>query len=73
MTALPTEKQVEVYDFAKFLKKNFKPIHKNSFKKNLSNKKYIKSVNKSSILDIIGIGASGCSDISLHHDKYLYE
>ncbi|MBN1981175.1 MAG: DUF2281 domain-containing protein [Chitinivibrionales bacterium] len=60
MEALPAERQVEVYDFAKFLKEKTKTALK-------------KSTKKSSILNLIGIGKSGCSDIALNHDKYLYE
>lgn len=60
MATLPTEKQAEVYDFAKFLKKNTPTRIK-------------KTKKKASILDLIGMGESGCSDISINHDKYLYE
>jgi len=60
MGALPPEKQIEVYDFATYLRD-----------KNKKNVK--KSIKKTSILKLIGIGDSGCSDISKNHDKYLYE
>jgi len=60
METLPADKQVEVYDFAKFLKKKTKAATKRNQK-------------KTSIFDLFGIGESGCSDISLNHDKYLYE
>ncbi len=61
MEKLPSEKQVEVYDFAKFLKASTNAM--TATKKN----------KKTSVLDIIGIGTSGVGDIALKHDKYLYE
>jgi hypothetical protein len=61
METLPAEKQAEIYDFAKFVKEKTKNSTKKSTRQNAS------------ILDIIGIGESGCSDISLNHDKYLYD
>jgi hypothetical protein len=61
MENLPSEKQVEVYDFAKFLKTSSKAIA------------VTKKTGKASVLDIIGIGASGAGDIALKHDTYLYE
>lgn len=60
MEVLPEEKQAEVYNFAKFLKTKSKNNTKRSIK-------------KISILDLIGIGESGYTDIALNHDKYLYE
>ena len=60
MGSLPPEKQVEVYDFAKYLREK-------------TNKNVRKTTKKTSILKIIGIGKSNCSDISKNHDKYLYE
>ena len=60
MESLPAEKQVEVYDFAKYLKKRTKSTVR-------------KITKKASILKLVGIGKSGCSDISVNHDTYLYE
>jgi hypothetical protein len=61
MATLPAQKQAEVYDFAKFLRINAKDIAVN------------KSFKKASVLNLVGIGSSGKSDIALNHDKYLYE
>ncbi|MBN1604799.1 MAG: hypothetical protein JW915_24530 [Chitinispirillaceae bacterium] len=60
LAALPREKQEEVYDFTQFLKA--------SSKQTIKRKK-----RKSSILNIIGVGKSGLGDLSLNHDKYLYD
>lgn len=60
MSELPSEKQIEVYDFAKFLRTTTK---KESQKKPRNN----------SILKLIGIGQSANGDIALNHDKYLFE
>ena len=60
METLPTEKQVEVYDFVKFLKNKTKTQIK-------TNKK------TTSIFDLFGLGESGCSDVSINHDSYLYD
>ncbi|OGJ90672.1 MAG: hypothetical protein A2350_00585 [Candidatus Raymondbacteria bacterium RifOxyB12_full_50_8] len=59
MEMLPFEKQAEVYDFVTFLK----------------TKSRIKAARnkKTSLLNIIGLGRSNKSDISVNHDKYLYE
>jgi hypothetical protein len=61
IATLPLEKQVEVYDFAKFLK--------SSTNKTPAKKK----TGKGSILNIIGLGKSGLGDLSVNHDKYLYD
>jgi hypothetical protein len=59
MEALPDIKQAEVYDFATFLK----IASKDDFQK---------KTKTGSVLNIIGLGKSGTSDISINHDKYLY-
>ena len=61
MTQLPEEKQLEVYDFVNFLRTSTKMIQPKKVSK------------KTSLLKLIGIGSSGKTDISLNHDKYLYE
>jgi hypothetical protein len=60
MEALPDRKQAEVYHFATFLKITSKG---NFHKKN----------KEGSVLKIIGLGKSGTRDISINHDKYLYD
>jgi len=61
LATLPLEKQVEVYDFAKFLKTTaVRPVIK-------------KKTKKGSLLKIVGLGKSGAKDIALNHDKYLYD
>lgn len=60
MEMLPNQKQAEVYDFATFLK--------------IGSKSNIRQKNKKgSVLNLIGLGRSGTSDISINHDKYLYD
>lgn len=61
MTTLPLEKQEEVYDFVNFLK--MATVH--------SPVKH--RTKKGSVRNIIGLGKSGLCDISLNHDKYLYD
>jgi hypothetical protein len=61
LATLPMEKQQEVYDFTQFLKA--------SSKQNTTKAKR----HKGSILNIIGLGKSGLGDISLNHDRYLYD
>jgi hypothetical protein len=73
MSALPVKKQVEIYHFVKFMKIKSKPLHNKFSKSNPLLKKNKRSLKRSSILGIIGLGSSGYSDISLHHDTYLYE
>ena len=61
LASLPLEKQEEVYDFAKFLKKTAaEPAAKGKGR-------------KGSVLNIIGLGRSGVNDVALNHDKYLYD
>jgi len=60
MSALPVNKQAEVYSFAKYRRER-------------SKKKATKKKKTTSVLDIIGLGESGHSDISINHDTYLYE
>jgi len=61
LATLPLEKQEEVYDFAKFLKAT-------------TAKPEVKRVSKKkSVFNIIGLGKSGLKDVSLNHDKYLYD
>jgi hypothetical protein len=61
LAKLPLEKQEEVYDFTLFLKASSKQEAAKEHKR------------KGSILNIIGLGKSGLGDISLNHDKYLYD
>lgn len=60
MEKLPVEKQAEIYDFAAFLEKKERIRHPQRSK-------------KASLMDLVGLGKSGKSDISANHDKYLYE
>ena len=60
VTTLPQDKQVEVYDFAKYLRAKNRP------------KKVKKSTSKHSILSLCGMGKSDITDGALNHDKYLY-
>ncbi|MFH0918899.1 MAG: hypothetical protein V1913_00940 [Fibrobacterota bacterium] len=59
MEALPVEKQAEVYDFAAYLKTKSKTRTMRS--------------RKSSLLSLVGMGRSKHTDVSVNHDKYLYE
>lgn len=61
LAMLPREKQAEVYDFTQFLKTSSKQSVTKAKKRN------------GSILNIIGLGKSGLRDISINHDKYLYD
>ena len=60
METLPVYKQSKVYDYAKLIKKKEQATTKRNQK-------------KTAIFDLFSIGESGCSDISLNHDKYLYK
>lgn len=60
METLPPQKQAEVYDFATFLRTSSKSAARKKSK-------------KGSVLNLIGLGKSGLSDISINHDKYLYD
>ena len=61
LATLPLEKQVEVYDFTLFLKAASKQGDAKVKRR------------KGSILNIVGLGKSGLGDMSLNHDKYLYD
>lgn len=61
LATLPIEKQEEVYDFTMFLKSISKQGTAKTKKRN------------GSILNIVGLGKSGLGDMSLNHDKYLYD
>jgi hypothetical protein len=63
MEKLPVRRQAQVYDFVEFLK-GHTPLTKPSQPKK---KKRV------SVLELIGTGASHVGDISVNHDKYLYE
>jgi cytochrome c len=60
MEKLPVDKQAEVYDFAEFLETKARKHQPHRAK-------------KASFRDLVGLGRSGKSDISVNHDKYLYE
>jgi hypothetical protein len=62
MSELPTEKQAEVCDFAKFLKS-----------KDGANRVVKKKGKKGTVLSLIGIGKSKSNDVALNHDRYLSE
>jgi len=63
MHELPPSRQAEVYDFAKFL---------SSYRKNAKSA-FIPKKKTATVLDLIGTGASNVGDISVNHDKYLYD
>ena len=63
MEKLPVSRQAEVYDFVEFLKSRA-PAKMHTLPK---------KKRTASVLDLIGTGASHVGDVSVNHDKYLYE
>lgn len=61
VSELPVTRQVEVYHFAQFMKKEKKM---ELAKKNSTG---------SSVFDLFGTATSKVTDASINHDKYLYE
>jgi len=70
LATLPRKKQEEVYDFARFLKTASRGT---APRRKAPSTTAAKRKNKDSILDLIGIAESGYTDISVNHDKYLYD
>lgn len=60
MEKLSPEKQAEVYDFVSFLEAKTRKHRDHRAK-------------KTSLLELVGFGRSGKTDVSVNHDKYLYE
>ena len=61
ISELPITKQAEVYHFAEYMKKGIKA------------KQSKKPVAKTSVFDLFGTATSKVTDVSINHDKYLYE
>jgi hypothetical protein len=61
VSELPVTRQVEVYHFAQFMKKE----------KSAETQK--KKLSGSSVFDLFGTAKSKVTDASINHDRYLYE
>jgi hypothetical protein len=61
MKDLPRTKQAEVYDFVQFLKARKTKGRRGTRRSN------------SALLNLIGMGRSDSTDVSVNHDKYLYD